>query len=311
MVRKPAQYTMLPAMEIWFGVLVVVVVVLAGGMAVISRYYRTPQVVHQRDPGSLNINFEEIRFPTSGGKILYGWWIPSEVSDRTLVLVHGWGRNVERVLSFVRELHPAGYNLIAFDARSHGSSDVDGISNMLKFSADIRAAIDEAQRRGADPEGLGVLGLSVGGAGAIHAAAHDRRIRAVITVGAFAHPGDLMRAELQGKGVPLFLASVVCRYVEHSIGARLDVIAPEQQIPGIEAPVLLVHGDHDIVVPVDHGRRLVAAGSANVELLVLPGRGHSDCNDDELFWPRVKACLDHAFSRVAYPQESAMQSVED
>ncbi len=282
-------------MEIWLGVLVAVAVILVGGMAAVSRYYRTPRVAHGRDPGSLNIAFEEIRFPTEGGKTLYGWWIPSEGSDRTLVLVHGWGRNVERVLPFVRELHPAGYNLIAFDARSHGSSDADGTANMLKFSADIQAALDEAHRRGADSEGLGVLGLSVGGAGAIHAAAHDRRIRAVITVGAFAHPGDLMRAELREKGIPAILASAVCRYVEHSIGARLDVIAPEQQIPGIEAPVLLVHGENDVVVPVNHGHRLAAAGSVNVELLVLPGRGHSDCNDDELFWPSVKTFLDRTF----------------
>ncbi|RLE29061.1 MAG: hypothetical protein DRJ61_15285 [Acidobacteria bacterium] len=282
-------------MEIWFGVLVVVAVILVGGMVAISRYYRTPQVVHRRDPGFSNIPFDEIRFSTDGGKTLYGWWIPSEGSDRTLVLVHGWGRNVERVLPFVREFHPAGYNLIAFDARSHGSSNADGTANMLKFSADIQAALDEVERRGADPEALGVVGLSVGGAAAIHAAAHDRRIRAVITVGAFAHPGDLMRAELQGKGIPAIIASAVCRYAERSIGARLDIIAPEKQIRGIEAPVLLVHGENDIVVPVDHGRRLAAAGSDNVELLVLSGRGHSDCNDDELFWPRVKALLDRAF----------------
>jgi len=285
---------MLSAMEYWLGFFVVAAVVLVGGMVMVSLYYRTPPVRHRQDPGSLEIPFEEIRFPTEGGKSLYGWWIPSEGSDRTLVLVHGWGRNVERVLPFVQELHPAGYNLIAFDARSHGSSDTDGTSNMLKFSADISAALDEAVRRGADPKALGVLGLSVGGAAAIHEAAHDRRIQAVITVGAFAHPGDLMRAELMAKGIPAILASVICRYVEHSIGARLDDIAPEQQIRGIEAPVLLVHGEEDVVVPIEHGRRLADAGTVNIELLVLAGRGHSNCNFDQLFWPRVTGFLDRS-----------------
>jgi len=283
----------LSAMVLWFGVPVVVAVLLAVGMAAVSRNYRTPQVPHLRDPGASNIAFSEIRFPTEGGKELYGWWIPAEGRENapTLVLVHGWGRNVERTLPFVRKFHPTGYNLIAFDARSHGSSDVDGTSNMLKFSADIRAALDEAVRRGADPEKLGVLGLSVGGAAAIHAAAHDERIRAVVTVGAFAHPGDLMRTELLGKGIPSIFIPVILRYVEHSIGARLDDIAPESQIHMIEAPILLVHGEYDVVVTADHGRRL-AAGGANVELLILPGRGHSDCNRDPLFWPRVSAIFD-------------------
>jgi len=281
-------------MAFWLGVPVVVVVLLAVGMAAVSRNYRTPRVPHRRDPGASDIAFSEIRFSTVGGKELYGWWIPAEGCDNapTVVLVHGWGRNLERTLPFVRKLHPTGFNLIAFDSRSHGSSDADGTSSMLKFSADLRAALDEAIRRGADPGKLGVLGLSVGGAAAIDAAAHDERIRAVITVGAFAHPGDLMRAELRDKGLPSILVPVILRYVEHSIGARLDEIAPERQIPTITAPVLLVHGENDVVVPVDHGRRLVTAGGANVELLILPERGHSDCNRDPLFWQRVTALLD-------------------
>ena len=283
-------------MALWLGIPVVVAVLLAVGMAAVSRNYRTPRVPHHRDPGASNIAFSEIRFPTVEGKELYGWWIPAEERDNapTLVLVHGWGRNVERTLPFVRKLHPAGFNLIAFDSRSHGSSDADGTSSMLKFSADIRAALDEAVRRGADPGKLGVLGLSVGGAAAIDAAAHDERIRAVVTVGAFAHPGDLMRAELRGKGLPSILVPVVHRFVEHSIGARLDDIAPERQIPTIEAPILLVHGENDVVVPVDHGHRLATAGGGNVEALILPGRGHSDCNRDPLFWQRVTTHLDQA-----------------
>ena len=282
-------------MAFWLGVPVVVVVFLAVGMAAVSRNYRTPRVPHRRDPGASKIAFSEVRFPTVGGKELYGWWIPVEGHEHapTLVLVHGWGRNVERTLPFVRKLHPAGFNLIAFDSRSHGSSDIDGTSSMLKFSADLRAGLDEAVRRGADPGKLGVLGLSVGGAAAIDAAAHDERIRAVITVGAFAHPGDLMRAELRAKGIPSILLPVILRYVEHSIGARLDEIAPENQIRTIEAPILLIHGEDDVVVPVDHGYRL-AAGGADVELLILPGRGHSDCNRDPLFWQRVTPLLDQA-----------------
>ena len=283
-------------MALWLGVPVVVAVLLAVGMAAVSRNYRTPRMPHRRDPGASNIAFTEIRFPTESGKELYGWWIPVEGCEKapTLVLVHGWGRNVERTLPFVRKLHPAGYNLIAFDSRSHGSSDADGTSSMLKFSADIRAALDEAIRRGAVTGKLGVLGLSVGGAAAIDAAAHDERIRAVITVGAFAHPGDLMRAELRGKGIPSILVPVILRYVERTIGARLDDIAPESQIRTIEAPLLLVHGEDDVVVPIDHGHRLAKAGGGNVETLILSNRGHSDCNRDPLFWQRVTTFLDQA-----------------
>jgi len=288
-------------MVLLLGIVVVAAAVLWAGMAIVSHHYRTPRVSHRRDPGADGIGFEEVRFPTVGGKRLYGWWIPAATGQGapTLALVHGWGRNVERMLRFIRELHPAGFNLIVFDARSHGSSDADGTANMLKFSADLRAALDEAVRRGADAGGLGVLGLSVGGAAAIHAAAHDPRIGAVVTIGAFAHPGDLMRRELRSRGVPSVLAPLILRYVEHKIGARLNDIAPERQIPRITAPVLLVHGEDDVVVPVDHCRRLATAGGGNVETLILPGRGHSDCNRDHEFWPRVLS----VFHRISHSKK--------
>jgi pimeloyl-ACP methyl ester carboxylesterase len=284
----------------WLAVPAVVVLLAAVALAIVLRHYRVAQVPHRRTPAELGIVFEEIRFPTVHGKTLYGWWIPAGSGPAgtraTLVLVHGWGRNVGRVLPFVRPLHDAGYDLLAFDARSHGSSDSDGTANMLKFSEDIRAALDEAQGHGARPDRLGVLGLSVGGAAAIHAAAHDERLRAVITVGAFAHPGDLMAPELRTRGVPGFLVPAVLRYVEHSIGARFDAIAPQRQIPRIAAPLLAVHGEDDKTVPSEHGRRLAAAAGDNVRLLLLPERGHSDCDRDPRFWEEARGLLDQAFS---------------
>jgi len=211
-----------------------------------------------------------------------------------VVLVHGWGRNVDRVLPYVPRLHAAGCDLLTFDARCHGSSDEDGTANMLKFSEDIRAAVDEAVRRGPTGGPVTVLGMSVGGAGAIHAAAHDDRIRAVVTVGAFASPADLMRGELRARRLPRPLVAVILRYAELSIGARLEEIAPERQIARIQAPVLLAHGEDDVIVPVAHASRLAAAGADNVRLLLLDGRGHSDCDRDERFWPAAMETLARA-----------------
>jgi len=284
----------------WIALPAVAVVLVLAGLLAVSQHYRVPQVPHTRTPDALGIGFEELRFPTAHGKTLYGWWIPAAApsgrSRGTVVLVHGWSRNVDRVLPLVRPLHDEGYDLLAFDARSHGSSSPDGTANMVKFSEDIRATLDEAERLGARPGRLAVLGLSVGGAAALHAAAHDRRIRAVVTVGAFAHPGELMHDELRAKGVPAPLIPVVLRYAEHSIGARLDVIAPERQIAAIPAPVLLVHGEEDATVPATHARRLAEAGGDTVHLLMLPGRGHSDCDRDPRFWPEVTAMLRAALS---------------
>lgn len=240
--------------------------------------WKNPRVAHTRHPGALGLAYETVFVPTAHGKRLHGWWIPSGTpGSPVLILLHGWGRNVERMLPYVTMLHPAGYDLLVFDARHHGSSDADDYGSMPKFSEDIRAAVDWLATRGAHvPQEVGVLGLSVGGSAAIHAAAHDTRITAVATVGAFADPRD-PRATLGrfwwilAPGLPLAF-----RWVEWRAGLRFKDVAPENLIGRARTRFLLIHGEEDTVIPLRHARRLAAAARERARLWVVPGRGHSD-----------------------------------
>jgi len=76
----------------------------------IKHVYRYPKKPHQTTPAELEIPFDEIRFPTKNNCQLYGWWIPAQNESSnlapTLILVHGWGRNVERMMTYIQKLHP-------------------------------------------------------------------------------------------------------------------------------------------------------------------------------------------------------------
>jgi dipeptidyl aminopeptidase/acylaminoacyl peptidase len=253
--------------------------------------WRNPRVPSRRTPESLAVPFLDIRFPTANGRTLHGWWIP--VDDRrrpALVLVHGWGRNAERMLPYVAILRSMGYHLLAFDARHHGTSDRDGHASMKKFSEDIRAAIEFViDQPGVDPGRLGVLGLSIGGSAAIHAAAHDPRIRAVVTVGAFANPREAMLEMGFGKKLLAPAMPLTFRFMEWRVGARFDDLAPERQIARIAGRVLIIHGQQDAFVPVSNAHRLVRAAPNHAELWLLPDRGHSDVHLEPTLPGRLKA----------------------
>ena len=265
-------------MTILIGIVIAAALYQVAVVLAVKYGWRNPRVAHRRDPSILSLRFETVRIPTAGGKTLHAWWIPSGAAGAPcLVLVHGWGRNVERMLPWIAMLHPEGFDLLTFDARHHGSSDEDGYGTMLKFSEDVRAAVDYAIRaRRVPKQEVGVLGLSVGGSAAIHAAAHEPRIVAVATVGAFADPSD-PRATIGrwwwvlAPGLPLAF-----RLVERRIGFRFRDVAPEKVIRSARARFLLIHGTDDVVVPVSNARRLAAAGGAAVETWILAGRGHSD-----------------------------------
>ncbi len=275
--------------------LAVVTVLLDLGL---TRLYKNPKTPHTATPAECGIAFQEIAFPTRNGCRLYGWWMPAQGETAeaapVLILVHGWGRNVERMLPYIQNLHARGYHLLAFDARNHGSSDSDGHSSLPKFAEDIRAAIDfVGTLRAANAERIGIVGVSLGGAAAIYAAAHDPRIRSVVTIGAFAHPGEIMRLEFQKRHLPYFpLVWLMFKYIQFKIGARFDQIAPMNNIGKASARILLIHGEQDVVIPVEQAKKLKQAGDPErVVLRVLPARGHSDCHLEDGFWQNVDTFL--------------------
>jgi fermentation-respiration switch protein FrsA (DUF1100 family) len=64
--------------------------------------------------------------------------------------------------------------------------------------------------------------------------------------------------------------------------------------PAVRCPVLVVHGDHDTIVPLQLGTELAAAFGGPSELLVAVGCGHNDLplDRDGPFGTRLQAFLD-------------------
>ena len=55
---------------------------------------------------------------------------------------------------------------------------------------------------------------------------------------------------------------------------RFDLLA---KIQHITAPMLIVHGDADRIIPIDHGRRL-AEKALSARFVAVPGANHVDCH---------------------------------
>lgn len=263
-----------------------------------TKMYTNKFEAHKQTPGEYGIPFESVRYQTKNNRNLYGWWIPAREdmvkTAPVLILVHGWNRNVGRMMPYIKELHPAGFNLLVFDSRNHGSSDPDEFSSMPKFAEDIIASVNYLEKKpGISLDKLGLVGLSMGGAASIYAASNDKRISKVITVGAFSNPATLMRRELKKKHIPYFpLTWLFFKYVQYKIGTSFEAIAPINNIGKARAEIFMIHGEQDEVVPVEDAQLMAKAGNPSlVKLWIIPGKGHSDCHEYPDFWKRVKAFL--------------------
>ena len=246
----------------------------------IRRSLRAPRLPHMRSPADFGLAFSTERIATANGKRLHAWLIPAPASAPqpapALIVVHGWGGNADRMLPLAPALHAAGMTLLLLDTRCHGVSDDDTFASLPRFAEDTAHAFDWlAARPEIDPSRIALLGHSVGAGAVLLAATWREQVAAVVSLAAFAHPADMMQRWMVERGLPDHaIGDHILRYVQQTIGYRFDDIAPLTSLPRLRCPVLLVHGEHDTVVPVSDAQRLLAARSHDrVHLLIGPG-GH-------------------------------------
>ncbi|MEW6559002.1 MAG: alpha/beta fold hydrolase [Pseudomonadota bacterium] len=267
----------------------------------LRRSLRAPRVAHTRSPADFGLGCATVRIPTARGKTLHAWYLPApQVVARpspALVIVHGWGGNADLMLPLAPALHAAGLSLLFIDTRCHGASDDEAFTSLPRFAEDaVHAADWLAARPDIDPLRIALLGHSVGAGAVLLAATWRPQIAAVVSLAAFAHPADMMRRWMVEQALPdAVIAPYILDYVQRTIGYRFDAIAPIHTLPQLRCPVLLMHGEHDSVVPVEDARRLLAAAATNaaVQLHIGPG-GHDSMDAFLQEMPRVIGFLSQA-----------------
>jgi len=144
--------------------------------------------------------------------------------------------------------------------------------------ADGREAVEFLRRqKGIDPERVGLLGLSLGGAVAA-ALASSVEARAAVLWSALAHTARLRElAEASAKPVPNQPGAV--EYEAHEISPRFldDVlkVEPVRHLKRFKGPTLIIHPEKDEQIPVAHARAFFRAAGAEVkELAIVSGADH-------------------------------------
>ena len=137
-------------------------------------------------PNHLGVANENVKFKTSDGLELEGWYVPSRNGAAVIAFP---GRNGPQQQTRMLARH--GYGVLLFDRRGEGDSDGEPNSWGWGGEADIKAAIAYLQHRpDVEPDRIGGIGLSVGGEMMIEAAAETDELAAVVSEGAGARSID-------------------------------------------------------------------------------------------------------------------------
>ncbi len=130
-------------------------------------------------PTNLGVTYEDVTLTSQDGVKLAGWYIPSR-NKAAVILLHGHSGNRLGVIHQAEALLQAGYGILMYDLRAHGSSGGRRFARGQSSVDDLLAAVAFLSKRPDVQAGsIGVMGISVGGLFALHAAAQTVAIRAV------------------------------------------------------------------------------------------------------------------------------------
>jgi alpha-beta hydrolase superfamily lysophospholipase len=263
----------------------------------------------------MSTNRTERNFDGVGGvRIVFDVWTPDTPPKAVVILAHGFGEHARRYDHVAQRFGEAGLITYALDHRGHGRSGGKRVMarDVAEFTADFDTLVGFATR-----ENLGlkrvVLGHSMGGGivfayGVERPDNYDLMVLSGPAVAAqdMVHPLVAFAAKGLGAllpGLPVqeldFTAisrdpEVVATYdndplvyhgrVPAGLGRALLQVGETmpQRASALTAPLLVVHGSDDKLVPVAGSERLVeCVGSTDVELKVYPGLYHEVFNEPE------------------------------
>jgi uncharacterized protein len=219
-------------------------------------YFPTREIA--ATPADAGLPYEELRLTASDGVRLQAWHVPAPEARGHVLFLHGNGGNLSHRLHSLRDFHEMGYSVLLLSYRGYGLSE--GRPSEEGTYLDAAAAwswlVDE---RGIAPQRIALFGRSLGGAVAAHQAARTTP-GALILESTFTSVPDLA-SELY----PFLPVRLIARF-------RYDTAA---LLPRIEAPLLVIHGRGDEIIPFAHGERLFDRARGTKEFLELEG-GHNE-----------------------------------
>ncbi len=232
-------------------------------------------------PANLGIDhWEDVSFSTKDGLTLRAWFVPPKptANGATVVCAHGTGANRAYFLPHAALLHQAGYGVLLFDFRHHGTSDGSVSSLGIHEIHDLDASVEYLRsRRDVNPDRIALIGHSMGGATIIRAAARHLNVQALIVMSAVSslrqNLADGVRYVTKLPAFPL--APLIVKICEWKVQGRISDMTPINDLERLgNTPLLLVYGDQDKFVPLENGQRLRRARRHDTTLVVVRGAGH-------------------------------------
>lgn len=223
------------------------------------KYFFFPVREMEGTPSNWGLSYEDVGFQAADGVRLHGWYLPG-YTENTVLWLHGNGGNISHRLENLMLMHRSlGAGIFIFDYRGYGMSQ--GRPSEEGTYRDSQGALDYLRSRpDVNADRVVYFGRSLGTAVAAWLATRHPP-RGLILESPFSSVEDMARKVCPR--LPLY----------YLVRNKYDTLS---RIKGVSCPVLIVHGQHDPLVPLEQARKLFDAAEEPKRFHLILGAAHND-----------------------------------
>ncbi len=200
-----------------------------------------------------------VRLESEPGLEVEHWYRPAAAEDGpVLVVFHGNAGHIGHRVPKYRPLLDAGFGLFFAEYRGYGGNP--GKPDETGLTADARAVLNYLAGAGISGDRLILFGESLGGGPAVKMAM-EFDVAGLVLESPFTSIADVAQAHYW---------YLPARWLV------LDKWDNAERIASLRAPLLIIQGERDRVVPVRFGRQLFELAPEPKQALFVPGADHND-----------------------------------
>ena len=215
-------------------------------------------------PEEFGLTFENAWCETQDGLKIHGWFLKAPNASTCLLFFHGNADNISIRLPKAQEWVKRGVSVLLVDYRGYGQSE-----GKIKKGKDLYADGEAAfkwlrEAKNLKPEQLILYGESIGSVPAIELAL-NHRFKSIVLEAPFTSIVELARHHYGG-WIPEFLL-------------KDFLLDNEAKISQLKAPLFILHGEDDEIVPITMGKRLFEQAPEPKQFFEIPGAHHNDISE--------------------------------
>jgi fermentation-respiration switch protein FrsA (DUF1100 family) len=216
---------------------------------------------------------EEIEIVVADGTTLIAWHAPAKDNKPTILYFHGNGANAANRAPKIEKIRERGFGVFYLNNRGYGGSG--GRPTEKDNVADAIAAYHHLIGLGVPAGKIVAYGESLGSGQAVRLGA-ARPVAAVVLEAPLTSTVDVARSTYFWLPLSLLIT---------------DKYDNERNIRSVAAPVLILHGEQDAVIPVEMGWRVYRAANQPKRIELFPQAIHDDLFDHGA-WENTRAFVD-------------------